>query len=220
VGKQRQWYRRICRIARLPLEIRDQINVRLSEGWKLATLADWLFEQRVKADVPDLNLKAGDPCSLAWTRGAKTESMARLLCRVHLSRWLKSGYTDWEKKETESDIRIRVVERSEQLSQEASTKAKPGAIEGGNLIVRSLLMDAIDKVCGEKGDPEDIARLASAWARTSQAGTEIEKLKLRTRSSIEAGLQALYEEMKDNPAAVAQFQKLRELLQHAETPAK
>jgi hypothetical protein len=199
-------------MARLPLAIRTEINIRLREGWRLETLADWLFQQRVECEVPDLQLKVGDPCALAWTRTAKSESMARLLCRNGLSRWLGSGYGDWLEKEAENDARLRLVEHSEKVSQAASKEAKPGAAEGGNLIIRSLLMDALNQVCTGKGDPADIARLATAWARTNQAGTEVAKLKLRTTDSIDAGLQALYEDVKDNPAALELFNKFRDMV--------
>ena len=199
-------------MARLPLAIRTEINIRLREGWRLQTLAEWLFQQRVKCDVPDLNLKPGDPCSLVWTRTAKNESMARTLCRKGLSRWLRDGYTDWLKEEAESDKRVRLVDRVEQLSQTASEKGRPGATEGGNLIVRSLLMEAIDAVCKGGSDPADIACLANAWARTNQAGTEFAKLKLRTQDSTDAGLQALYEDVKDNPAALELFNQFRDIV--------
>jgi hypothetical protein len=204
-------------MARLPLAIRTEINIRLREGWRLQTLADWLFQQRVECDVPDLGLKVGDPCSLVWTRTAKNESMARLVCRNGLSRWLRDGYTDWVKEEAESDKRVRLVDRVEQLSQAASERGQAGATEGGNLIIRSLLMEAITEVCQGGSDPADIACLANAWARTNQAGTEFAKLKLRTQESTDAGLQALYEDVKDNPEALALFNKFRDLVK-ASTP--
>ncbi len=199
--------------------IRVGINLRLRDGWRLGTIVNWLFQQQVQCEVPDLELKPGDPCSLAWLRVGKDLPTARTNCRCALSHWLAGAYLDWIKEEAEGDKRIRLVEHVEQLSQTASGKAKSGSAEGGNLIVRSLLMEAINELCGDKTDPADIARLANAWARTNQAGTEVAKLKLRTQDSVEAGLQALFEEMKDIPQAVAQYQKLREILKRPANPA-
>jgi len=217
MGKKKQWHRRICKMARLPFDLRSEINVKLRDGWRLTTIVDWLFGQRVDRDVPDLNLKAGEPCSLAWTRTSTDEATARTTCRFALSRWLSSGYVDWLREEAETDKRVRLVEHVEKLSQAASQKGEPDSSVGGTLIIRSLLMEAIQEVCTGDNDPAEIARLANAWARMNQTGTEVEKLKLRSQEVIEVGLQALYDEMKDNPDAIAQFQKLREIMKR---PAK
>jgi hypothetical protein len=209
----------MCRIARFPFRIRTEINVRLRDGWKLATITDWLFKQPVESEVPDLNLKPGDPCSLAWTRTTKDESAARTDCRLALGRWLRGPYLDWLKEEAEGDIRVRVVERVEKLGQAASEKAEPDSSAGGNLIIRSLLMEAIHAVCTGKNDPADIAVLANSWARMNQVGTEIEKLKLRAEDAIDIGLKALQEEMKANPRALEQFNKLREIVKRPAKPS-
>lgn len=213
--KKRHLYRRTCKMARLPFDIRTQINIRLRDGWRLTTIVDWLFQQRVECEVPDLKLKPGDACSLVWLRTARDEPTARATCRNGLSRWLGGPYLDWLKDEAESDKRIRLVERVEQLGQTANEKARSGATEGGNLIVRSLLMEAISEVCKPNSDPADIARLATAWARANQAGTEVAKLKLRTQDSVNVGLQALYDNVKDNPAALELFNKFRDLVKSA-----
>ncbi len=213
--KKRHFYRRTCKMARLPFDIRTQINIRLRDGWQLSTTVDWLFQQRVECEVPDLKLKPGDPCSLAWTRAAKDEPTARQSCKSALSRWLGGPYLDWLKDEAESDKRIRLVEHMEELGQTANDRAQSGSTEGGNLIVRSLLMEAINEVCNGKSDPADIARLATAWARTNQAGTEVAKLKLRTQDSVDTGLQALYDDVKDNPAALKLFNKFRDIVKSA-----
>jgi hypothetical protein len=187
------------------------MNIRLRDGWQLATIVNWLFQQRVECEVPDLKLKVGDPCSLAWTR-AKDPRKARLACQNALSVWLAGGYLDWVEDQAEGDERIRLIERIEQLSQVASERALSGSTEGGNLIVRSLLLEAVTAACKGNSDPADIARLANAWARTNQAGTEFAKLKLRTQDSMDAGLQALYEDVKDNAAALELFNKFRDLV--------
>lgn len=217
--KTRRYHRWISKLARLPFEIQTEINLKLRDGWKLVTVVEWLFRQRVDREVPDLNLKPGDPCSLVWTRATKDESMARACCDRALSRWLGGPYLDWLKEQAEGDIRVRLVEHVEKLSVAAGKKGEPGSSAGGNLIVRSLLMEAIHAVCTGKNDPADIALLANAWARMNQVGTEVEKLKLRSEDAIDIGLKALQEEMKANPRALEQFNKLREIVKRPAKPS-
>ncbi len=205
------------RLARLPEAIRTRINEQIREGCSFGAITDWLFRQTAPQDIVDLNLTAGEPLSLAWTRGTRDERMARIVCEHALGYWSRSAYPKWLAGEIESDKRIRLVERVEQLSQAASKEGRDGATEGGNLIIRSLLMEAITEVCKGGGEPADIARLANAWARTNQAGTEFAKLKLRTQDSTDVGLQALYEDVKDNPEALALFNQFRDVVK-ASTP--
>lgn len=202
-------------IAMLPEAVRAQINRKMRDGWQYHTIKDWLFAERAEQDIPDLKLKAGEPYALVWTRATKQERTAHGTCTVALTKWYKNHYPEWVKEEAESDSRVRLVERVEQLSQAASKEGRDGATEGGNLIIRSLLMEAITEVCKGGGEPADIARLANAWARTNQAGTEFAKLKLRTQDSTDVGLQALYEDVKDNPEALALFNQFRDIVKSA-----
>ena len=48
---------------------------------------------------------------------------------------------------------------------------------------------------------------------------EVEKLKLRSEDAIDIGLKALQEEMKANPRALEQFNKLREIIKRPAKPS-
>lgn len=190
------------KIAMLPEDVRAQINRKVRDGWKYGTIRDWLFAQRAEQDIPDLGLKTGDCYALAWARDAKDERVNRYACIGALSYWYKHHYSGWLAEELSRDRALRVVEESERLSSLASDKSEPGSNVGGNLIIRSLLMEAIRALCEDKEtDPTHLARLANAWARMSDMGT-------RGQEALDAGLLTLRDEIKDNPKALEQFNKL------------
>ena len=200
------------RIAKLPETVRTEINRKLQEGWTYKMIREWLFEQKAGQDVPALELKVGDSYSLVWARTTKTAEHARDACEQALSNWYCKSFPVWVKEQKASRVEsLRVVERVEQLGKLAGEKTQPGAEAGGNLLIRSLLLDAMDCVREGDSDPAEIARLAHAWARMSQAGVEIEKLKLHTKEAVDLALHALYEEVKDNPKAIEAFYKFRDL---------
>jgi hypothetical protein len=201
------------RIGRLPVAVRVGVNHRLRDGWKLSTIAEWLFAQKAAQDVPDLDLHPGDPYALAWTRTARSRLMALDTCKNSLSKWFRSYYREWLKQEANRNEFIQLVERVEQLTGEASEKGEPGAVTGASLIIRSLLIEALTKVCQGEGDPADIARLSNAWARVNEAG-------MRVQGSLHIGLQAVRDEIKGNPEALELFNKLYDAVKcPAEGPA-
>src|ERR1043166_72508 len=69
------------RVGRLPAPVQVSINCRLRDGWKLSTIAEWLFAEKATQEVPDLDLHPGDPYALAWTRTAKSQSVALATCK-------------------------------------------------------------------------------------------------------------------------------------------
>jgi hypothetical protein len=190
------------KIAMLPEDVRAQINRKIRDGWKYGTIRDWLFLQHTEQDIPDLGLKAGECFALAWTRDAKDERANRHSCISALSYWFKHRYPGWLAEQLSRDRALRVVEESERLSSLAGDKSEPGSNVGGNLIIRSLLLEAIRAHCEDKeADPAHLARLANAWARMNDSG-------IRGQEALDAGLQQLRDEIKDNPKALEQFNKL------------
>jgi hypothetical protein len=190
------------KIAMLPEAVRAEINRKIGDGWQYRTITDWLFAQRAEQDIPDLKVKTGDLYALAWTRDHHQKGSARDACVFALHAWFKKRYPVWLKEEMERDQAVRLVEQMEQLSRVAGEKAQPGSSAGGNLIIRSLLMEAIRALCrsGEK-HPAHLARLANAWARMNDTG-------VRGQRALDSGLQALRDEIKGNPKALELFNKL------------
>lgn len=205
-------FRAHCKIAALPQTVRAEINQKLRDGSQYDTIRQWLYTQKADRDIPELRLKTGEPYSLAWTRAARSESMARASCRAAIGRWFHSHYQDWLSEQTTRDEFLHLVEQVERLGCDASKQGRPDAVQGVNLMIRSLLFEALQRIRKGDNNPVVLARLSHAWARMNQSRTETEKLKLQTQSAIDVGLQALYDEMKDNPEAVEQFKKLREIV--------
>jgi hypothetical protein len=205
------------RIARLPETVRTEINQKMEEGWPYKMIREWLFGQTAGQDIPALELKAGDSYSVVWARTTKSAEHAADACEQALSDWYCKRFPDWVKqKAAQKEESVGLVDRVERLSREAGEHAVPGASGGGNLIIRSLLLEAMETVCQKDKNPQEIARLAQAWARMSDAGVEMEKLNLRTKEAVDVGLEALYEEAKQWPEAIEAFERFRDVVKRLE----
>jgi len=207
------------RIARLPEHLREEINRKIRSGWSYPMICDWLFAQNAEADVPALNLKAGDPYSLVWTRDGKDLPTAQFNFRCRLSKWYHNHYLTWLRDQTDREEITGLVDRVEQLSTAAGEKARENSATGGSLLIRSLLMDAIDLVRKGNNDPANLARLANAWARMNHSGLELEKFKLQSQKGMDLALSALRNEVKMNPEAIAAFNKFYNIAKGIPDPA-
>ncbi|HUJ70906.1 MAG TPA: hypothetical protein VLZ30_01590 [Verrucomicrobiae bacterium] len=203
--------RPISKLGALPPVVRDEINRKLSDGVRFTTITNWLFDQIADRDVVDLNLKAGESYSLAWTRDAKDYQQAFCTCRISISTWFRTHYQTWAANEEARKHTSDLIERAEKLTSTADGQEAVCSTEGGMLLVRSLLIDAIVQASQGKYNHSDIARLANAWARTSESGA-------RLQGSIDVGLDALRNGLKDNPEAHDLFRKLRAALKHPAPP--
>ena len=152
-------------IACLPAVLRHEINLKVQDGWQFGTLVQWLFTQTVDRDIPDLDLKTGDSCSLIWTRLAKSRPVAEDNCRRALSRWTRAYHQNWLWDEVEKSKSIRLIERIEQLGTIAGEKQHGNSHRGAALLIRSLLINAIENVRNSGNDPDQLIRLAQAWSR-------------------------------------------------------
>lgn len=154
------------RIAKLPEAVRTEINRKLQEGWTYKMIRDWLFEQKAGQDVPALELKAGDMYSLVWVRTTKTVANAGDACEQALSNSYCTRYPVWVKEqEVTRDESVRLVERVEQLTKLAGEKAELGSDKGGDVVVRAMLVDAMERVLKGGNNPADMVALANAWSR-------------------------------------------------------
>lgn len=208
------------KLAALPSRIRAEINHKIREGWRLVTIQGWLFDQKAETDIPDLQLKPGDPFSLVWTRDSQREDMAAQCCEQALSFWRRTHYQRWLADETRREESLRLLERADELDTAATKKGQPAVGAGLNVLVRSQLFDVIDQIRGENKDPAAIARLTNAWARMSKACMEVETFKLRRQKALDLGMAELRDEIKSNPDALEAFNNLRAVVkQSANRPA-
>jgi hypothetical protein len=156
--------RRSC-IARLPAHIREEINQKLYDGWQFQTIGDWLFDQIADRDIPDLNLKTGEPYSLVWTRLGRNAKTARETCRYRISRWYYTHYPDWLREHVQTGQAIRIFDRTQELASSAKKKVQPGSVQGANVLIRAMLLDTIANLRDNNKDPDKIIELVNAWAK-------------------------------------------------------
>jgi hypothetical protein len=187
----------------------------MDEGWPYKKIREWLFQQTAESELPALELKAGDSYSLVWARTTKSAEHAGDACEQALSNWYGTRYPDWVKqKEAGKDESARPVQRVEGAGSASGEKGLSG---GENLLIRSLVMDAMTMVHQKDKNPRDIARLAQAWARMSDAGVQTEKLNLRTKELVDMGLDALWDEFKQHPVLREAFERFRDVVKQYQT---
>jgi len=199
----------------LPEEMRLEINRKMRDGQQIKMIGEWLFEQRADRDLPHLHLKAGDAYSLSWLRTSPKEKNARRTVEAGLARWFYTSYQEWLRREQAREETVQRVEDSEQTNRAAAEKSQPDADVGGNLIIRSMLLEAINLVHKDSKDPTELSQLATAWARLKQTAIELEKLRLRTQEAVDAGLKALKSEITKDPEAIELFKKLHDIVKRS-----
>ena len=168
----------------------------MDEGWPYKMIREWLFGQTASEGIPALELKAGDSYSVVWSRTAKSAEHAGDACEQALSNWYCKRYAEWvkERKELERTTRFGWWNGWRRLAGRSGRRwwRDERGRESG---IRSLLFEAISNAHEGQSDPKEIARLAQAWARVSDAGVEVEKMNLRKQGGDRVGLDALYEEV-------------------------
>jgi hypothetical protein len=191
------------RFALFPQPIRNEINRKLDDGWPYERIREWLFAQTADRDIPALDLKTGDLYSLIWTRTTPEEKLIIRNFGVALSNWYHTHYPQWRKDQADRDEDLLLIERIDQFTIEASSQNRPASHMGGNLLIRSLLLDAMRQ---RRDQPDQLARLANAWTRLSQTDEH----------TIDIGLDALGEQINANPEAVAAYKQLRAIVKGPE----
>ncbi len=90
------------------------------------------------------------------------------------------------------------------------------SVSGGDVIMRSVLIDAISSADEGPKDRREVAALANAWARLNQGRMEEEKLKLKTESKLEMAFKELSKDVRSDPEAKELFQKLYDVVKRLE----
>ena len=178
------------RFALFPKPIRDDINRKLDDGWPYERIREWLFAQTADRDIPALDLKAGDAYSLIWTRTTPDEALIIRNFGVAMSSWYHTHYLSWQNTRAERDEDLALIERIDHITTVATSENHEATHLGGNLLIRSLILEAIRK---GRDNPDQLARLAHAWARLSQTDEH----------NIHTGVHKLLDEVKANPEASA-----------------
>ncbi len=191
------------RFALFPQPIRNGINLKLDDGWPYERIREWLFAQTADRDIPALDLKTGDSYSLVWTRTTPDEGLIIRNFGVALSSWYHTHYPQWRNEQADRDEELLLIERIDELTAAATSQNRAATHMGGNLLIRSLILEAIRK---GRDKPDQLARLANAWVRLSQVDEH----------TIDIGLAAVTEEIKSNPKAVELFNQLWAVVKAAE----
>jgi hypothetical protein len=200
------------RFALLPQSLREELNRHLDDGWQYEQIRAWLFTQKADRDIPALELKTGDPYSLAWTRTIVDQHKLVRNFGIALSAWFHSHFQHWREEQSQRnrDGCLLVVKSADELAATVGKNAPaPEVTTGAQHLVNSLLLDALGKTSkGENPDPADLSRLAHAWARVNQTSLASKRLDLVTETTTDLALKALYNDIKDNPKAMEAFHHL------------
>src|SRR5579862_1602473 len=152
-------------LSRLPAHVREEINLKLYDGWLFSTVGDWLYNEIADRDIPDLDLKKGDPYSLICTRKSKDERTARDTFRHHISRWYRTHHQNWLREAVKTSQAMRLIDRVEQLAVNVNEKDDDAAQRAGDHLIRALLLQALEHAHKDTKDPAKIIDLATAWSR-------------------------------------------------------
>ena len=156
-------------LAALPAHVREELHCKLHDGWPYPVVRQWLFAQIADRDIPALNLKAGDPYSLIWTRTAKDHKTAEETCRYRIAQWHRTHHLDWLQQLERREQSNAILDRVQRLTADANHEHRPGSlITGGDIIIRSLVIDALTHLRSTSRDPAAIARLTQAWIRLTR----------------------------------------------------
>jgi hypothetical protein len=217
----------------LPPGVLEAANEKLYKGWEYPQVREWLFEQVAEEDVPALGLAKGEKFGLVWLRAAKSPANAGHFCQLALGTWYRARHPQWVREKILRGESMRVVKRAGVLTKEvvaggprSQNRGESAAdadsdaqvsVEGGDILMRSVLIDAISSVEEGGKDRREIAQLANAWARLNQGKMESEKLRLKTEDSRKAAFDELGKDVRGNPEAMELFKKLRAVMSRSST---
>src|ERR1017187_59156 len=194
--------RATSRVGELPPALLVGGNEKLYKGWEYPQVREWLFEEVAVEDVPALGLAKGEKFGLVWLRAAKSASNAGHFCQLALGTWFRARHPQWVREKILRGESMRVVKRAGVLTREiheghpdlgigagsgdtkdtnesrtrqhsaAATPDEGISVEGGDVLMRSVLIDAISSVEEGGKDKKEIAQLANAWARLKAGDVE------------------------------------------------
>jgi hypothetical protein len=215
------------KIAMLPYAVRQQVNEKLRDNPKLWTVAEWLF---------GLSSEEGVPYSTLWERrmmegpqagtpAPPEQSRKRALhnCECGLSKYRKSPeYLAWLDRDKTNGVVGQLVTNLGSVTRSTSDGDVLTEAQGINRLALSIFAEQLEKFAAGKGNAEDAAAFGEAAVKLTNANVSIErarldrdKFKKSFADKVELGLQAVFEQIKANPAAVELFNQMRAIVQKA-----
>jgi hypothetical protein len=149
---------RLGKIARLPREIREELNVRLQNGEVGRVLVDWLNGLPAAQEV------------------LKARFEGRAITEQNLSEWKQGGYEDWVRHQENCAYALMLTEMSEDLEEEArDTRLEERLAAVMAVALARLLREAEEAPAGAERTKTilDVARQLSQLRRDSQQAERV-----------------------------------------------
>jgi hypothetical protein len=137
------------KIARLPKEIREQLNRRLENGWRGARLVKWLNELPQVKDI------------------MREEFHGHPIAEQNLSQWRDGGYADWLRHQGTQEQLRWVVERSEDVD----------AAEGNEHLCERLARVAAAELAEHLQRLSEVADPKERWKQFREVCLELWRLR-------------------------------------------
>lgn len=144
---------------------------------------------------------------------------AAVLTRAASNRVTRSqGLEEREESGRDSGDLRSMERRGQETGAERPEGEEAISVEGGDVLMRSVLIDAISTMKDEDRDRREISQLASAWAKLNETTMAAEKLRLKTDEALTTGLRAVKDELKALPEAMELFEKMVEVIHRSKKP--
>ncbi len=169
------------KIARLPKEIREQLNRRLENGWRGKKLVDWLNA------LPEIK------------EVLREEFHGRAISEQNLSQWREGGYADWLRhQDTQGQIRW-MVERSDDVD----------AAEGNEPLCERVARVAVAELAEQMHRLNDVDDPKERWDRFREVCLELWRLRNATHFGrrVDLGWDQWQREVDHDEAALEQERK-------------
>lgn len=159
-------HRRIGKIARLPAEVREQVNLYIHQGWEYPRIIDWLDQ----SGHPGIN-------------------------SVNLTKWRQGGYEDWLKHcERLEELELKLQYASEVALQADPSKFQDAALNLTCLQFFEMLnrFDPCALIGALHSKPEKYPALVNSIARFTRefVGLQRFRTELQDRAELKAQLQS------------------------------
>jgi uncharacterized protein DUF3486 len=154
--------KRRSRIAKLPREVRNQVNVMLDEGATYQSVVDWLHGKGYPECTVDM-----------------------------VFQWKKGGFQDWLRDERRADSERSLRDWATSVAADTGQTSLPTAYVMFASAQLRRLVDDIDEMAAKaslKEHPEEYARLFNSLARFAKLAVEMEKVEkiIRLRKELQA----------------------------------
>jgi len=149
------------KIARLPNDIREQLNQRLLDGHPVATILPWLNGLSLVKEILAAHFAAAP------------------INKQNIFAWRRTGYQDWLK-EWKSIARL---ERARQYASKISDATRGKIAEGASALIACQVLELFDHAATGRHSPNDVAKMAFAvsalrTADQNQVRLEYEKTRV------------------------------------------